>query len=393
MYAFRSCTNQVNIYTRIQSPDVLSTHVLKNLSSTGSLKSLSSHRRSRTALLAVDNHEVPEWARPRDLQRERRLVDSLLGATFPKPCLDDVLPALPAVPRRSKSKPASARTASQRVPASEQRPTRVTRSAANAAVKKVGTVLNTAKTTKANGPNKIPRLANGTSARGTATSSKETAPAPAAPTTTRPLRPRQPGSPTPSRLPTLVGAKRSHHNSTGSVQESGATVTAIAKSALAAAGTWVATNAGSVVVPASKSERPGLRSIFMVSYSAHQLAGVQRIHFTLLHFVNIYRTLFSALRFRLCLTWSSQPSSFFLSRRFPMYPPTTPDSHLNHRSMTINYPHSIHSTLQAIMLSSDDLPRIYEDCLWAHLGSSHSCTPLSRTIFQYQHMFTHDREP
>ncbi|CDO74084.1 hypothetical protein BN946_scf185043.g134 [Trametes cinnabarina] len=177
----------------------------------------------------------------------------------------DVLPALPAVPRRSKSKPASARTASQRAPASEQRPSRVTRSAANAAVKKVNAVLSTTKTTKANGPNKIPRLANGTSARGTATTSKEAALVPAAPTTTttttRPLRPRQPGSPTPSRLPTLVGAKRSHHNSTGSVQETGATAAAIAKSALAAAGTWVATNAGSVVVPASKSERPGLRSV------------------------------------------------------------------------------------------------------------------------------------
>ncbi|KAI0334809.1 tyrosine protein phosphatase [Cubamyces sp. BRFM 1775] len=179
----------------------------------------------------------------------------------------DVLPALgaaPAAARRSKTKPASARTASQRAPASEQRPTRVTRSAANAAVKKVGAVLGASKTTKANGqaPNKIPRLANGTSARGTVTGSKDAVPATAVPpTTSRPLRPRQPGSPTPSRLPTLVGQKRSHHNSTGSVQESGATAAAIAKSALAAAGTWVANNAASVVVPASKSERPGLRSV------------------------------------------------------------------------------------------------------------------------------------
>ncbi|EIW61835.1 tyrosine protein phosphatase [Trametes versicolor FP-101664 SS1] len=178
----------------------------------------------------------------------------------------DVLPALGAGPaasrRTSKTKPASARSSSQRVPASEQRPARITRSAANAAVKKVSTILSTSKTTKANGqlPNKIPRLANGTSARGTATGSKDITAA-AIPTTTRPLRPRQPpGSPTPSRLPTLVG-KRTHHNSTGSVQESATTAAAIAKSALAAAGTWVATNTSSVVVPASKSERPGLRNV------------------------------------------------------------------------------------------------------------------------------------
>ena len=175
----------------------------------------------------------------------------------------DVLPALGAAPapvRRTKAKPVSARTASQRVPASEQRPTRVTRSAATVAAKKVSTVLGANKTTKANGqlPNKIPRLAKDTSARGTVTATKDTAlpSAPAAAVPTRPLRPRQPGSPTPSRLPTLVG-KRIHHNSTGSVQESPAAAAAIVK----AAGTWVANNAGSVVNPASKSERPNLRSV------------------------------------------------------------------------------------------------------------------------------------
>ncbi|KAI0773815.1 phosphatases II [Fomes fomentarius] len=180
---------------------------------------------------------------------------------------DDVLPALgvaPAPVRRTKVKPASARSASQRVPASEQRPTRVTRSAATVAAKKVSTALGSTKTSKANGqlPNKIPRLAKDTSARGTVTASKAAIlpSAPAAAPTGRPLRPRQPGSPTPSRLPTLVG-KRAHHNSTGSVQESPAAAAAIVKASMASSGTWVANNASSVVVPASKSERPGLRSI------------------------------------------------------------------------------------------------------------------------------------
>ncbi|KAI0637766.1 phosphatases II [Trametes polyzona] len=211
------------------------------------------------AAAAAKAHAIAPPGQPRKTPAAKRVASDSDGEDEA-----DVLPALgvaPAATRRTKAKPASARTASQRAPASEQRPTRVTRAAANAAVKKVSAVLSTSKTTKANGqlPNKIPRLANGTSARGTATSSKD---AMAAPTTTRPLRPRQPpGSPTPSRLPTLVGGKRTHHNSTGSVQESATSAAAIAKSALAAAGTWVATNTASVVVPASKSERPGLRSV------------------------------------------------------------------------------------------------------------------------------------
>ncbi|KAH9950025.1 tyrosine protein phosphatase [Amylocystis lapponica] len=173
---------------------------------------------------------------------------------------DDVLPALGAVPvtRRAKAKPASARTATSRVTTSEQRPTRVTRSTTNAATRRVGAVLPVAKPSKANGPspNKIPRLANGTSARGTAVA-KEGVPS-APPATTRRLR--QPPSPTPSRLPTLVN-KRGHHNSAASVQEVPATAAAAVRSAANAVGTWMTNNAAAVVVPGSKSERPNLRSV------------------------------------------------------------------------------------------------------------------------------------
>ncbi|KAI0921908.1 hypothetical protein AcW2_006750 [Taiwanofungus camphoratus] len=175
---------------------------------------------------------------------------------------DDVLPALGVAPvRRTKTKPTSARPAGARVTTSEQRPPRVTRSTAAAAVRKVGTVLNTGRSTKANGqsPNKIPRLANGTSARGTATATvaKDTA-ASTLTTTTRKLR--HPPSPSPSRLPTLA-AKRAHHNSAASVQETPTTATAVVKSAVAAAGAWMTNNAAAVVVPGSKSERPNLRSV------------------------------------------------------------------------------------------------------------------------------------
>ncbi|KAH9938664.1 protein-tyrosine phosphatase-like protein [Fomitopsis serialis] len=171
----------------------------------------------------------------------------------------DVLPALGVAPApiRRKSKPASARPAGVRGTASEQRPTRVTRSAAGTAVIRrpggAATALTVAKSVKANGqaPNKIPRLANGTSVRGTKEVAKEVA---AASSTTRKLR--NPPSPIPSRLPTLV-AKRAHHNTT-SVNELPAAAIAAAKSAVVAAGAWMTTNAAAVV---SKEGRPNLRPI------------------------------------------------------------------------------------------------------------------------------------
>ncbi|PCH41175.1 phosphotyrosine protein [Wolfiporia cocos MD-104 SS10] len=172
---------------------------------------------------------------------------------------EDVLPQLglaPAPVRRTKAKPLSARTAAAagKVTASEQRPTRVTRAAASGAARKAGAARTQTKAPKANAqaPNKIPRLANGTTARGTAAAKN------AVPPSTRVLR--QPPSPTPSRLPTLV-AKRAHHNSIASASGVPATAAAAVKSTAAAAGAWMTNNAAAVVVPGSKSERPNLRSV------------------------------------------------------------------------------------------------------------------------------------
>ncbi|TCD71273.1 cell division control protein 14 [Steccherinum ochraceum] len=173
---------------------------------------------------------------------------------------NDVLPALGAAPiRRLKPKPASARPAGTRLTASDQKPVRITRSTTAAAARRAGpsTALENAKPTKMIGqaPNKIPRLANGTTARGTV-AAKDTSTIP-------PLRRgRQNTSPTPSRLPTLIPSKRAHHNSTTSVQESPEAVAAIVKNAQAAAADWMTSNT-SVVVTAteSKSGRPGLRPI------------------------------------------------------------------------------------------------------------------------------------
>ena len=175
---------------------------------------------------------------------------------------NDVLPALGAPVRRTKPKPASARPATSRVTASEQKPVRVLRSttAAAAAARRGGpTSLSTdlGKTTKATGqaPNKIPRLATGTTARGTAASKDTSAIQPV-------RRGRQNTSPVPSRLPTLIPSKRAHHNSTTSVQESPEAVAAIVKNAQAAgAADWMTSNASGIVAPESKSGRPGLRPI------------------------------------------------------------------------------------------------------------------------------------
>lgn len=167
---------------------------------------------------------------------------------------DDVLPALTTVSaaRRMKAKPASARPMGSKTSASE-RPVRVTRStAAAAAGNRIDPSLSnppppaTSKLAKANGQlaNKIPRLANGTTARGTAAASR---------------RPRQPPSPVQSRLPTLIQTKRGNHQSAASVQERPVAITTVVKAAQGA--DWMTSNASAVVVPGSKSERPNLRPV------------------------------------------------------------------------------------------------------------------------------------
>ncbi|CAL1702178.1 unnamed protein product [Somion occarium] len=170
---------------------------------------------------------------------------------------DDVLPPLRAASvRRIKPKPASARAAGARVTTAEERSARVTRSTATASQRKGAISTNTIKSAKPNGqaPNKIPRLADDTSARGTTTNSA-TLDVPALGTRSRG---RQLTTPTPSRLPTLV-PKRPGHKSTTSVQENAASLASV-KASIAPAD-WMTNNAPAVVVAGSKSGRPGLRPI------------------------------------------------------------------------------------------------------------------------------------
>lgn len=167
---------------------------------------------------------------------------------------DDVLPSLAVAPpvRRMKAKPASTRVISSRAPVSE-RPVRVTRStAAAAAGKRVDPSISnpaptpSSKFTKANGqlPAKIPRLANGTTARSTTSATR---------------RPRQPPSPVQSRLPTLIPTRRGNHQTAASMQETPIAIAAVVKAAQGV--DWMTNNASAVVMPATKSERPNLRPI------------------------------------------------------------------------------------------------------------------------------------
>ncbi|KAF9482442.1 phosphatases II [Pholiota conissans] len=173
---------------------------------------------------------------------------------------DDVLPALGIAPVARKMKPAPSRG----ITSSEHRPSRVTRSTAGAAaIKKTGTGAATTvpaspvKTSR-QGPNKIPRLAS----TRTTSAAKALAAANAQPqATTRQLRNTNANAvpPTPSRLPTLASSKRpAHAQHANSLTDVGNLKRAALEGKPDA---WVASNVAAVVVPATKSERPGLRSV------------------------------------------------------------------------------------------------------------------------------------
>ena len=169
---------------------------------------------------------------------------------------EDVLPALgTALPLTRHKSRVPPKTGVTKHTASEQRPTRVTRSAAAAACRP-GKVLSTA-ANKANvnaPPNKIPRLANATSVRVPQKVPNLPGPAPA------PRRTARPASPSPSRLPTLV-PKRPRHGHHTSVSNLG-DVTLKVPGHRANANEWMKNGVNAVVRPGnSKGERPGLRKV------------------------------------------------------------------------------------------------------------------------------------
>ena len=198
--------------------------------------------------------------------------------------VDDELPALGVIPPVTRNRVKS--KSSRGITASEQRPTRVTRSTAGAAnIRKAGTAALQATTAapsspikSGQGPNKIPRLATtrttaaakAAAAATKAMSMNTTSKGPTGMTTrlrvNEARRPNPPSSPPPpSRLPTLIPSKRPHHASSLS-EANVSTVTGGKKagkgSPVIPSDAWMTNNASAVVDPASKTTgRPGLRSV------------------------------------------------------------------------------------------------------------------------------------
>ncbi|KAK0453198.1 tyrosine protein phosphatase [Armillaria borealis] len=207
------------------------------------------------AAAAAHTKAIATPGQPRKTPSGKRIAREAIDESESDEDTDDVLP-LPAMPMaRNKSKTTPAM---KKITASERRPIRVTRSTAGAAaIRKAGTTIkppvSPVKSTGQQPPNKIPRLATTrtTTAAKAAAARQKPVPVPAPVTRRLP-----PPTPTPSRLPTLIPSKRPHHAST---------LTEVANATTKKAGptsdAWMTTNAAAVVVPGSKTARPGLRSI------------------------------------------------------------------------------------------------------------------------------------
>ncbi|EPQ59613.1 tyrosine protein phosphatase [Gloeophyllum trabeum ATCC 11539] len=167
---------------------------------------------------------------------------------------NDVLPALNVAAPKS---PVKRSSRGHRMPNSESRATRITRSAVSHGMKEAGAGLGPVRSTTGQGPNKIPRLANGSAADAPVTRARAAAAAAAGVKTRRGTVTKAPG--TPSRLPTLIPSKRGHANSNSLNEVAAATVkvTVVATKDT----TWVKDNATTAVAPGTKKERPNLRPL------------------------------------------------------------------------------------------------------------------------------------
>ena len=203
------------------------------------------------------------------------------------PTATTVNTSTPAPVRPQKVKKTAPRSAAPttRVAVSEQRPTRVTRSTTSAKNKLVSgqpnnlttgsPVKGTKPVSSVQPPNKIPRLAHGTTTRSTTSkpllvNTNTNASSNSNSNTTTSKRAQQktpaPGSPTlPSRLPTLVGKRLTHHASNSLCDLAVGTRSANRSGSVGLGGVredsaWVSENAGAVSIPTSRTEKPSLRS-------------------------------------------------------------------------------------------------------------------------------------
>ena len=223
-----------------------------------------------------------------DWEEENEEVFPLIAATTAMTTKTADTTALVRPQKVKKTAPRSA-APTTRVTTSEQRPTRVTRSTTSAKNKLASgesnnlttgsPVKNTKPISSAQPPNKIPRLAHGTTTRSTTskpvaintnTNSNKNSNSNSNGNTTTSKKILQktpaPGSPTlPSRLPTLVG-KRLNHQTSNSLCDLAVGTRSANRSGSAGLGgvkedsAWVSENAGAVSIPTSRTEKPSLRS-------------------------------------------------------------------------------------------------------------------------------------
>ncbi|KAJ7237216.1 phosphoprotein phosphatase [Mycena haematopus] len=210
------------------------------------------------ATAAAKAKEIAPPGQPRKTPTVKRTLDRVDRDSDDEDESRDVLPAL-ILPTGTRPRVKTSRTTGTKsITASESRPTRVTRSTTGAAnIRKTGTgASNVPSPVKgaSQGPNKIPRLAT------TRTPAAAKAAVAAAGTTTS-RRPIPPTSPTPpSRLPMLVTSKRPPPSAASSSLSDVASAS-IKRTATLQSDAWMKTNVAAVVVPASKTERPGLRPV------------------------------------------------------------------------------------------------------------------------------------
>ncbi|KAF8211503.1 protein-tyrosine phosphatase-like protein [Mycena galopus ATCC 62051] len=208
------------------------------------------------ATAAAKAKEIAPPGQPRKTPTVKRTLDRVDPESDGEDESRDVLPAL-VLPTGTRPRVKTSRsTGAKSITASESRPTRVTRSTTGAAnIRKTGTgASNVPSPVKgsAQGPNKIPRLAT------TRTTAAAKAAVAAGTTTSR--RPNPPASPTPpSRLPML--AKRPPPSTASSSLSDVASATIKRTSSTLQSDAWMKTNVAAVVVPASKTERPGPRPV------------------------------------------------------------------------------------------------------------------------------------
>jgi cell division cycle 14 len=192
------------------------------------------------AILA-ETRETPPPGQPRKTPMAKRVA---IHSDDEDAEMEDTLPTLGAAPPVARPRArTTTRLSGTRGTASEQRPTRVLRSAVATTQRQTAVTAARASRAAAPPPNKIPRLTAGTAARSTAVGAK----GPGAPSARR--VPQPPASPIPSRLPTLT-------------KKQNPSLAELPNRRSGKPDTWMKAGANAIVMPPSKStQRPGPRPV------------------------------------------------------------------------------------------------------------------------------------